>query len=43
MAGVTKTVVDLNAASASVEYDAARVQPGQLADAIRQLGYEVPA
>ena len=41
--GVTKAVVDLANASAAVEYDAARVEPGVIANAVRQLGYEVPA
>lgn len=41
--GVKKAVVDLANAIASVEYDAAVVDPGGLANAVRQLGYEVPA
>ena len=41
--GVKKAMVDLANASAAVEYDAALVDPGALANAIRQLGYEVPA
>ena len=41
--GVTKATVDLADASATVEYDVDRVQPDRLADAVRQLGYEVPA
>ena len=40
--GVTKATVNLEAGRASVEYDPARVQPDALANAIRQLGYEVP-
>jgi len=41
--GVSKATVDLQAATARVEYDADRVQPEALASAVRQLGYEVPA
>jgi Cu+-exporting ATPase len=41
--GVAKVTVDLEGASATVEYDAATVQPETLANAVRQLGYEVPA
>jgi copper chaperone CopZ len=41
--GVTKAAVDLQAASATVEYDADQVQPETLANAVRSLGYEVPA
>ena len=40
--GVTKVTVALEQASATVEYDTSRVQPNAIADAIRQLGYEVP-
>jgi copper chaperone CopZ len=40
---VKKATVDLPGASATVEYDAALVQPEKLAEAVRQLGYEVPA
>jgi copper chaperone len=42
-AGVTRAVVDLNGAAATVEYDAAQVKPEALAEAVRELGYEVPA
>ena len=42
-AGVTKAAVDLQAATATVEYDANLVQPETLASAVRALGYEVPA
>jgi len=42
-AGVTKATVDLDGGAATVEYDAALVKPEKLADAVRQLGYEVPA
>jgi len=42
-AGVTKVTVDLQGGSATVEYDAAAVKPETLANAVRQLGYEVPA
>lgn len=41
--GVTKASVDLQAAQATVEFDASRVKPDALADVVRQLGYEVPA
>jgi copper chaperone CopZ len=41
--GVTKATVDLVNASAVVEYDADVVKPEALANAVRQLGYEVPA
>ena len=41
--GVSKVAVDLGAAKATVEYDAEIVTPQSLADAVRQLGYEVPA
>ena len=41
--GVLKAAVDLGGAKATVEYDAAVVTPAALADAVRQLGYEVPA
>jgi copper chaperone CopZ len=41
--GVTKAKVDLEAARATVEYDTSQVKPDVLANAVRQLGYEVPA
>jgi len=41
--GVRKATVDLANARASVEYDAAQVDPSAIANAVRQLGYEVPA
>ena len=41
--GVSKATVDLVNACATVEYDAAVVQPEALANAVRQLGFEVPA
>lgn len=41
-AGVTKAVVDLKGAAATVEYDAGQVKPEALADAVRKLGFEVP-
>jgi len=41
--GVRKATVDLAGASAIVEYDADLVKPEMLANAVRQLGYEVPA
>jgi len=41
--GVKKAAVDLQAATATVEYDAEMTQPETLASAVRSLGYEVPA
>jgi copper chaperone CopZ len=41
--GVTKATVDLEGARAMVEYDPDLVKPEVLANAVRQLGYEVPA
>jgi copper chaperone CopZ len=41
--GVIKAAVDLQGASATVEYDAEKVKPAALAGAVRQLGYEVTA
>ena len=41
--GVTKAAVDLEAASATVEFDTDVVKPETLAGAVRALGYEVPA
>ena len=41
--GVTKATVDLQAANATVEYDADLVKPEVLANTVRQLGYEVGA
>ncbi len=41
--GVTKATVNLEGASASVEYDPTLVKPDTIANAVRQLGYEVPA
>jgi len=41
--GVTKVTVELDKASATVEYDVTLVQPEAIANAVRQLGYEVPA
>jgi Cu+-exporting ATPase len=41
--GVTQATVDLKGSSAQVSYDADRVKPDALAQAVRQLGYEVPA
>jgi Cu+-exporting ATPase len=41
--GVRKASVDLQAATATVEYDTGMVQPEALANAVRALGYEVPA
>jgi Cu+-exporting ATPase len=41
--GVTKASVDLHGSSATVEYDSGLVTPEVLANAVRDLGYEVPA
>jgi Cu+-exporting ATPase len=41
--GVRKAAVDLEAASATVEYDTDMVEPDTLANGVRALGYEVPA
>ena len=41
--GVRKAAVDLQAATATVEYDTDMVQPETLANGVRSLGYEVPA
>ena len=41
--GVIQASVDLQAASATVEYDVDLVKPDVLANAVRELGYEVPA
>jgi copper chaperone CopZ len=41
--GVTKAAVDLNAATATVEYDIGLVKPEVLANAVRSLGFEVGA
>lgn len=41
--GVTQASVDLQAERATVEYDAALVKPDVLANAVRGLGFEVPA
>lgn len=41
--GVSKVTVDLAGAGATVEYDPAQVKPEALANAVRGLGYEVPA
>jgi copper chaperone CopZ len=41
--GVTKATVDLQRSSASVAYEAGRVETDALAQAVRQLGFEVPA
>jgi copper chaperone CopZ len=38
--GVTKTRVDLEAASATVEYDTDLVKPEMFAKAVRELGFE---
>jgi Cu+-exporting ATPase len=40
--GVTSAAVDLASAQATVEFDSSRVQPETLAQAVRQLGYQVP-
>jgi copper chaperone CopZ len=41
--GVTNVEVNLEGASAGVEYDADLVTPETLANEVRKLGYEVPA
>jgi Cu+-exporting ATPase len=41
--GVARVSVNLEGASAAVDYDADLVQPEALAAAVRKLGYEVPA
>ena len=41
--GVINATVDLAGSEATVEYDNKLVQPDKLANAVRQLGYEVPA
>lgn len=41
--GVTKVTVDLDSAKADIEYDDDLVRPEVLADAVRDLGYEVAA
>lgn len=41
--GVTNASVDLDSASATVEYDVDLVKPEVLANAVRDLGYEVGA
>jgi P-type Cu+ transporter len=40
MPGVTKSSVDLSAASATVEYDTTLVKPEAIVSAVRDLGYE---
>ena len=41
--GVTKASVDLQSASATVEYDTSLVKLEVLTAAVRDLGYEVPS
>jgi len=41
--GVTKATVNLDASSATVEYDVDMVKPEVLEKAVRELGYEVAA
>jgi copper chaperone CopZ len=41
--GVTKALVELQGERAYVEYDPALVKPEVLQNAVRELGYEVPA
>jgi copper chaperone CopZ len=41
--GVTKATVDLSGAAATVEYDVDLVKPEAIANAVRDLGYEVTA
>ncbi len=41
--GVSKATVDLVNGNATVDYDASVVTPAALADAVRLIGFEVPA
>ena len=41
--GVTKAIVELQGERAYVEYDSDLVKPEVLKNAVRDLGYEVPA
>ena len=41
--GVTKVTVELDKSRATVEYDVNLVKPEVISNAVRQLGYEVPA
>lgn len=41
--GVTKVTVNLENAAAAVEYDTDLVKPEVLANAVRELGYDVAA
>lgn len=41
--GVTKVVVELQGERAIVDYDSDLVKPDVLKNAVRSLGYEVPA
>jgi copper chaperone CopZ len=41
--GVTRAIVNLDAASATVEFDPARTAVPKLIAAIEQLGYQVPS
>jgi len=41
--GVTNVVVDLDGGAADVAYDIGLVKPEVLVEAVRTLGYEVPA
>jgi copper chaperone CopZ len=41
--GVTKASVDLQATRATVEYDTDLVKPDTLANAVRELGFDVAA
>lgn len=41
--GVTKVSVDLESASATVDYDEGLVRPEVLENTVRDLGYQVPA
>ena len=41
--GVTNVTVDLASAHAAIEYDGSLVTPQVLANAVRDLGYEVAA
>jgi copper chaperone len=41
--GVKQATVDLQGGNATIDYDSGRVKPEDLANAVRQIGYEVPA
>jgi copper chaperone CopZ len=43
MPGVAKVTVDLDSKRATIDYDAAAAAPEAFANAVHQLGFEVPA